>query len=222
MTKDINDMYWHHSIALPDGRVTNGVKNMQGMTKEFGMTFDQLDLTNKSVLDVGAWNGGFSLEAWRRGANKITALDSFVWESETFKGRETIELVIDAHKAPIDLLHLDIGSQTKPLVNKIGQYDVVLFLGVFYHLVDPIAALKQVSDVAKECLVVETYLESTGDELPSMRFFPGSELGDDETNWWGPNEKLIVDLLKLNGFSRINFQKSWEGKPTRGVFHAYR
>ena len=58
---ELSEYYWWHSIRLADGRVTPGQKPLELMEREFNETFSSLDLTGKSLLDVGAWNGGFSI-----------------------------------------------------------------------------------------------------------------------------------------------------------------
>jgi tRNA (mo5U34)-methyltransferase len=62
------------------------------------------------------------------------------------------------------------------------SFDVVLFLGVFYHLFDPLTALGRVASVTKDVLVVETHQEGVGFPAPIMTMFPSIELNRDPTN----------------------------------------
>jgi len=96
----------------------------------------------------------------------------------------------------------------------------VLFLGVFYHLLDPIAALREIAPLARERLILETHVEETEDPRPLMIFYPGSELGGDRTNWWGPNTACVRELLQIAGFSRVDISAG--SGADRRVFHAYR
>lgn len=89
-------------------------------------------------------------------------------------------------------------------------------LGVFYHLIDPISALQRIAPLAKEVLVVETHIALRELSYPAMSFYPGAELNNDPTNWWGPNMACIRDLLRTIGFNRV--QETLNG---RGTFHAW-
>jgi tRNA (mo5U34)-methyltransferase len=227
---ELTDQFWWHSIRLDDGRVTPGIKALELMEREFHDTFSVLDLTGQSVLDVGAWNGGFSIEAKRRGADRVVAVDHFTWNNPTFRGRAGFDLATRLCNLTIEAADIDLDAPRLSL-GQLGTFDIVLFLGVFYHLIDPIAALREVAAVAGKVLVVETYLEETLDPRPAMVFYPGSELVNDPTNWWGPNRNCMEALLRLNDFNRIDFTETQaipsvirpgETHVRRGVFHAYR
>jgi tRNA (mo5U34)-methyltransferase len=215
----IQQYYWWHTIDLGGGILTPGRKNFELMKLEAEAVFSPLNLTGKSVLDVGAWNGGFSVEAARRGASRVVGLDHFTWNEPRFKGRETFDLVVRATGLPIDGVDIDLDRPGLSLTH-LGEFDVVLYLGVFYHLKDPLAATREIAALAKEVLVVETHIEEFDDERPAMVFYPGAELDHDSTNWWGPNVACVTELLKHFGFRRIEMTQPYRG--TRRIFHAFR
>jgi hypothetical protein len=103
---------------------------------------------------------------------------------------------------------LDIETMTVDVPelspDRIGTFDVVLFLGVFYHLIDPIDGLRHVASLAKEMLVVETHTDLCELDRPAMVMYPGAELAGDATNWWGPNPACMLALLKQFGFEKID------------------
>src|ERR1700722_7160717 len=105
---DLSRYFWWHSIRLADGRFTPGRKGPELMAEEFARTFDPLDLQGQSVLDIGAWNGGFSIEAVRRGARRVLALDHFTWNNPGFKGRETFDLATRLCNVEIDAVDIDL------------------------------------------------------------------------------------------------------------------
>jgi len=210
---------WWHSIDLGGGVITPGVKTAELMAIEFANTFSKVDLRGKSVLDIGASDGGFSIEAARRGASRVVALDQYESAHEYWRGRETIDLVRGATGLDIEAVAMDLDSPRLSLAH-LGQFDVVLFLGVFYHLLDPIAALREIAPLARELLILETHVEETEDPRPLMIFYPGSELGGDRTNWWGPNTACVRELLQIAGFSRVDISAG--SGADRRVFHAYR
>ncbi len=227
--KNLSDYVWFHSIRLDDGRITPGIKSPELMDKEFAEAFAGIDLNGLSVLDVGAWNGAFSIEAKRRGASRVVALDSYTWNHPHFQGRATFDLATRLCNMQFEAVDLDLDSPQLSLAH-LGTFDVVLFLGVFYHLIDPIAALREVAALASKVLVIETYLAETADSKPAMVFYPGHELDNDATNWWGPNRACMEGLLRLNNFGRIEFTETHvnpsrirpgEMQVARGVFRAY-
>jgi tRNA (mo5U34)-methyltransferase len=159
----ISDYFWWHSIELVDGVITPGRKSLELMAREAGLFFDPVALSGRTVLDVGAWNGGFSVVAKRRGAARVLATDSLCWGPSWvhphFRGREAFDLVLASTGLDIEAREIDA---TEISVGTVGQFDVVLFLGVFYHLFDPISTLKRLVDVTREVLIVETHLGCTG------------------------------------------------------------
>jgi tRNA (mo5U34)-methyltransferase len=210
---------WWHSIDLGGGVITSGVKTAELMALEFANTFSTVDLRGKSVLDIGASNGGFSVEAARRGASRVVALDQYDRKYEHWKGRETLDLVRSGTGIDIEAVAIDLDTPRLSLA-QLGQFDIILFLGVFYHLMDPIAVLREIVPLARELLILETYVEETGDPRPLMIFYPGSELGGDPTNWWGPNTACVREMLRIAGFNRIDISAG--SGADRKVFHAYR
>src|SRR5712671_1368325 len=127
---------WFHSIDLGNGIVTPGSKLPEIHAQEAAAFFDPIRMEGTSVVDVGAWNGFYSFEAKRRGAKRVLATDNFTWNHEVFRGRETFELARSALGLDVEMLDVDVPDLSPDKVG--GTFDVVLFLGVLYHLFDPI------------------------------------------------------------------------------------
>jgi len=214
----VDRLPWHHSIDLGGGVVTAGNKSLANCTDEAGLIFDRVDLSGRTVLDVGAWNGFFSFEARRRGAARVLATDSYCWSHPQIRGRETFDVARAALGADVDAREIDVADLS---VEAVGEFDVVLYLGVFYHRYDAIEALARVAGLAKHVLVVETHLDLRDIEVPAMAFYPGTELNNDPTNWWGPNEHCMKALLLGQGFTDIEISRHPAGH-TRAIFHAWR
>lgn len=216
---DVGSYFWWHSIDLGNGIVTKGVKTLEIMQLEYENTFSKLDLAGRTVLDVGAWNGGFAIEAWRRGASSVTGLDHYTWNDSFFRGRDTFELVSGITGANLKALDRDLDDPRLDL-SDLGVFDVVLWLGVFYHLRNPLSALREIATTVGDVLVLETHVERFSEDRPAMIFYPGAELAGDSTNWWGPNTLCVVELLKMMGFAKIDVSPGFDS--LREVFHAYR
>jgi tRNA (mo5U34)-methyltransferase len=216
----VDKFYWWHTIDLGNGVWTKGTKSRELLDNEYEAVFEPLDLKNKSVLDVGAWNGAFAFEAHRRGARPVTALDHHAWNHPRFRGREAFDLACRLKGVDLKAVDRDLNNPQLDL-GELGTFDIVLFLGVFYHLIDPIAGLREVSRCTREVLVLESHVERFPDNgRPIMTFFPGEELNHDASNWWGPNRTCLVALLKHFGFERVEVSSG--GGPDRDVFQAYR
>jgi tRNA (mo5U34)-methyltransferase len=80
---------------------------------------------------------------------------------------------------------------------------VVLFLGVLYHLPNPLLALERVASVTNGLLILETVVDMIGIGRPAAAFYPGRELNGDPTNWWGPNHAAVRGMLHSVGFARV-------------------
>ena len=123
-------------------------------------------------------------------------------------------LGIDAQSRIIDVHEMTVDA--------VGRWDVVLFLGVFYHLLDPIDALRRLAAITTEVLVLETHLDLQDLGRPAMVFYPSRKPGGNETNWWGPNRTCVEGLLRVVGFPEVSFTQHPSAGPGRGIFHAYK
>lgn len=185
-------IHWWHQIELPDGYVTPG----QDASKAKLASLHLPSLAGKTVLDVGAWDGYFSFAAERMGASRVLAADSWAWQQPG--GKEGFEYARDAFASKVEDVEievLDISPET------VGRFDVVLFLGILYHMRHPLLALERVASVTKELLVVETLLDVTYLRSPAAAFYPWSMLRD-HTNWWGPNQAAVLGMLRSVGFEQ--------------------
>ena len=215
-------IHWFHSHSFPDGETTRGDKPGETLRKEAEVIFRH-DVAGKSVLDIGAWDGFFSFEAERRGASRVLATDHFCWSGAGW-----------GTKAGFDYAHAKLGSRVETLdidvpqiaPETVGTFDVVLFLGVLYHVKDPLSCLERVASVTGEMMVIET--ETALDILPwpVMRYYEGAELNNDPTNFWAPNRRALEAMLRDIGFRRFEvaihplLKPHW--KRTRVVMHAWR
>lgn len=216
--EDVDRHVWFHTITFPNGVKSKGLKGggEEGQRQEADAAF-RYPVAGKTVLDIGAWNGYFSLEATQRGAAHVTALDFNSWVHEPLKGFDGFDLVRRYLAPNVTTIWRDVMDIRQ---NPIGQFEYVLFLGVLYHLRHPLYVLETLYGVTKELLVVETAIDTQETERPVMAFSPGATDGD-PSNWWYPNIQCAVDMLKTVGFSRVE----WEYHPTtklRAFFYAFK
>jgi tRNA (mo5U34)-methyltransferase len=116
-------------------------------------------------------------------------------------------------KRPFDLAHRALESSVQPVVldfvnddiDFLGRFDVVLFLGILYHMKDPFGSLRRLAQVTGETAVIETEARvfPGSQETPLCEFFAGHRLDDDPTNWWAPNEAALRLMLLEAGFDSV-------------------
>mgnify|MGYP001210646849 CR=1 FL=1 len=185
---------WFHAMDLGQGVVTPGRIDVAKQT--LPRLKLPASLAGKTVLDIGAWDGFFSFEAERRGAERVLATDSHAW----YTRKPAFELARRALGSKVEDYDIDVMDLSP---ERIGSFDVVLFLGVLYHLRHPMLALEKVRSVCAGHLILETVTDLVWTRYPVMRFYPGSELAGDASNWFGPNPAAVVGMLKAVGFSRV-------------------
>ena len=211
---EVDQFNWWHTFTFPNGVKACGVKNETLLDVETRCAFKYFG-EGKTVLDVGAANGYFSIEAVRRGANRVVALEKWSWLGDGFK---QFELARQYLAPDIETVHHDV-MDLRSL--SLESFDYVLFLGVLYHLKHPLYVLEILSDLTLGHLVVETHIDITDYERPAMVFYPGSELNSDASNWWGPNVHCVTEMLKIVGFVRVEYSIH-PLAPDRGFFYAFK
>lgn len=193
---------WFHSIDLGNGHFTNGIKSKEGMKAEaIGWKIPD-DLSDKEVLDIGCADGGWSIEAMRRGARSVLSIDEQMTSGMKF--------LLDNNVFPIKFRQIDIFSQN---FLDLPTFDIVFFCGVLYHVQHPLEALKRVRAKTRELAIIETHVnESITTNVPIMIYYERSEAGNDPTNWWGPNICCLEAMLRTAGFRAVNVFR-WDGPP---------
>lgn len=236
---------WFHSIELAPGITTPASDVTRDRLDVVGLPED---LSGRTVLDVGAWDGFFSFEAERRGAARVLAADYFAWHGNNWSDKSGFELARHALRSRVEDVDVDVMDLSP---ERVGEFDLVLFLGVLYHLRHPLLALERVATVTRDQLILETHVDLTWLRRPAMAFYPGQELAWDPTNWWGPNPAAVIGMLHAVGFKRVelispnspvyraartvrrtagylNFLARHRGRPPecvdqgRAVFHAFK
>jgi tRNA (mo5U34)-methyltransferase len=222
LREQVDALRWYHTIDLGNGVVTKGIDNTPLRLARLGLP---ASLVGRSVLDIGAWDGFFSFEAERRGASRVVACDHYSWHGlgwGTGNGKAGFELARKALGSRVEDVDIDIMDLSP---ERVGTFDVVLFLGVLYHLRHPLLALERIASVTRDLLVLETVVDMVGFRRPAMAFYPDRELNGDPTNWWGPNIAALEGMLRATGFKRVRTMTPVPSAPyrlARGIVHAVR
>jgi hypothetical protein len=101
--------------------------------------------------------------------------------------------------------------------NRFGRFDIVLFLGVLYHLKHPLLALERVASVATDRVAVESFVlrdrHRPGygiEELTAMEFYEFDEFGGQFDNWVAPTVPCLLALCRSAGFARVELKNVHE------------
>jgi tRNA (mo5U34)-methyltransferase len=189
---------WFHTIDLGSGVVTPGMGGNLVALRRLGLP-PRLD--GLSVLDIGAWDGFFAFEAERRGASRVLATDSVRWNrAGDWGSKEGFALARRALGSRVEDKTIDVLDLSPDTV---GVFDLVLFLGVLYHMRHPLLALERVASVTGRQLIVETHADLLHCRRPAWAYYAGAELDHNPTNWCGPNPPAVIAMLKSVGFERV-------------------
>jgi tRNA (mo5U34)-methyltransferase len=196
LREQVADIAWWHTIDLGNGVVTPGRDETPARLPLLHLPES---LAGKTVLDIGAWDGFYSFACERRGAERVVACDEFAW-TRLGTGRRGFDLARGTLGSSVETLQLDVLDLSPETAG--GTYDVVLFLGVLYHVRDPLLALEHAASVTGSSLVLETHVDLLTTRRSAAAFYPSGELYGDDTNWWGPNLPALVGMLEAVGFTR--------------------
>ena len=166
-------------------------------------------LDGKSVLDIGCNAGFYAMEMKRRGAERVLGLDT-----------DDEYLAQAKFAAEVSGLKIEFRKLSAYDVAELGeQFDLVIFMGVLYHLRHPLLALDLIHEhVARDLLLFQSMLrgdsriekidknydfwtteqfDSSG--YPKLHFIEHQYAGD-PTNWWAPNRACVEAMLRSAGF----------------------
>jgi tRNA (mo5U34)-methyltransferase len=202
---------WFHNLHLPDGTQTapdHFLGDFPSYKWEQVRGFLPEDLSGWTALDIGCNAGFYSIELARRGA-RVTGIDydphyleQARWASRRFGVADRIELR---------------EMQVYDLARSDEAWDLVLFMGVLYHLRYPLLGLDIVARRVRRRLIFQT-LTMPGMEVaeapedfgidqrermldpgwPRMAFIE-RRLAGDPTNWWAPNHAGVLAMLRSAG-----------------------
>ena len=168
------------------------------------------DLAGKSVLDIGCNAGFYSIEMKRRGAGRVLGIDSDErYLAQARLATETLGFD-DIEFAKLDVY--EVGGLAE-------KFDLVIFMGVLYHLRHPLLALDLIREhVAGDLMLFQSMQRGSKHVLaldedyefaetniffetsfPKLHFIE-KQYSHDWTNWWVPNRACTEAMLRSAGF----------------------
>jgi len=238
---------WFHSIDLGNGVVTKGQSDRNATVRKSQLP----DFANRTVLDIGAWDGYYSYLAEQNGASRVVALDHYAWgldfgardqywnecrsngtlpdhsrDTSDFwrpdlPGRRGFEFAHAALDSKVETVVADFATAD---LDTVGSFDVVLYLGVLYHMKEPLTCLERLRAVTREVAVIETVAilvpGAPGHSL--LGFHSGGDLNRDFGNWYVPNIEALTALVLAAGFARVEVVQGPPAPKPESVPHAVR
>lgn len=197
--------YWWHYIDLGDGIVTpgqQGGKNQKRPTatdKKLELLQLPTNLQGKTVLDIGCSDGVFSFECKKRGAKRVVAIDDprvNVRTKAFFVARQILNM-------DVEFIFSDIYDLN---IKDLGQFDIVLGLGLLYHLKSPLIALDIIKKLTKEFALIETCFVNRPESIMEYKanFDKDGNRGSHGHSMWHPSLIALKEMMRDVGFKTID------------------
>lgn len=205
---------WFHNMELAGVRTAPDHFLHDYPANKWARFADRLpDVAGKTVLDIGCNAGFHAIEMKRRGAARVVGMD------HDDRYLDQARLAAELSGVEIELRKLSVYD-----VGALGErFDVVLFMGVLYHLRHPLLALDLIREhAADDWLVYQSLQRGSWREepVPADRDFTEADLFDvpaypklhfiehryagDPTNWWAPNAACSAAMLRSAGFRVVD------------------
>ena len=213
LRRRIEEHTWYHEFNFGEGVVTKPLVSYKWLWTAIEDFLDKkVDFEGRSVLDVGCWDGYWSFYAERRGAASVLATDMNTqrwfkdekglrpsWPSEN----EGFSIAREVYNSKVEYM----GDVSVYDVRKLGRtFDIVLFLGVYYHLTHimyGITQLRHMLNPGGEMIIEGGAIDDS--DRSYMEFYYGSEgpepYRSDVSNWSVPSRRCIKDMVSANYFN---------------------
>ena len=204
-------IWWFHRIDLGGGEVTPGVNDPALLLEELTEIGLPEDMRGMRVLDIGCADGGLSFACERRGAD-VVSVDSSANHRVTFEYAAR-RLNSRCQYAAVNVYDLRARDY--------GMFDIVLALGLIYHLRHPLLALDMIHDVCQPRgdLFIETEIHASAENV--IRVLEANELDNNRRNHVVPSVGGMKALLIKAGF-RPAEDRVRKDMPTRWIFRAWK
>ena len=167
------------------------------------------DLSGRTVLDIGCNAGFYALEMKRRGADRVVGID---WDPRYLA---QARLAAEVTGLKVELRQMSVYD----VAQLHERFDLVIFMGVLYHLRHPLLALDLLHEhVTRDLLLFQSMQRGSNESLAIQDDYPFSETAvfdepefprlhfverkyaGDPTNWWVPNRACVEAMLRSAGY----------------------
>ena len=211
-----SDCFFYHTMDLPGFGEVRGHWDLRGRFNEY---IDGVDLTGKSVIDVGAATGFLSFAAEKSGAARVLSFDiadprqqdflpfkDKLYSRDPERWAKEYGVEIEQWKNAYWLCHRLLDSKAEvyygdiyDLPRELGQFDVAIVGSVLEHLSDQITALASIARLTKETMVIVSPMLPTEERIAS--FGALADHPENDFTWWIYSAGVYREVLKMLGFS---------------------
>lgn len=193
-----------HNILLSDGKTTMENGLLLGKSAIWKSILNSLDLflpgtieerRKLRVVDLGCLEGGYAVEFAKLG-----------FETLGIEAREENIKKCNFVKNDLGLTNLHFVKDDVRNMANYGTFDIVLCYGLLYHLNDPIAFLKTLSNCTSKLLFLNTHFATERD----LRY----KVGFLNKFVWGPIQKRtkLFESTKNYRLSPITYNEGYRGR----------
>jgi tRNA (mo5U34)-methyltransferase len=190
MQSEIDRIKWYHEFDFPDGLKsrsnTPDIGFHRALWTFIERNLDTIDFEGKRVLDIGCWDGYWSFYAERRGASSVLATDDI---SQRWAAGEGLLMAKRLFRSKVEI---DQERSVYDLASLGQKFDVILCMGVYYHLYDPLYAFSQI----RHCCNSDTVVVIEGDVGKGLDSGTGKYcFGDQSKSVFLPSIELLDGML---------------------------
>lgn len=213
--ESLSDCFFYHTMTLPGFGEVRGHWDLRGRFNDY---IGKVDVSGKSVIDIGTATGFLSFESERNGASQVLSFDMAHARQQSFlpfkdklhyrdrtAWSESHNVEVEQWKNAYWLCHRLLGSNARvyygdiyDLPVELGQFDIAVVGSVLEHLNDPLSALASIARLVRETIVIVSPLIDSEERI--ARFEGSSDHPENDFTWWTYSTGLYREILKMLGF----------------------
>lgn len=203
---------WYHNVVFAPGVMSNP-SNADYPASRWRILDEVIpkNLSGKSVLDIGCNSGFFSLEMKRRGAERVVGVDIMPHLlAQSRFASHWFDLPMELYECGA----YDVSSLA-------SKFDIVVFIGVLYHLKHPLYALEHIASICNETMYFQSVVRGPAGDVEPLDdygvnevaafdqpawpklYFIEKNFNGDESNWWFATRSCLKAMLRTSGFRTI-------------------
>ena len=190
LQKEIDAIHWYHEFDFGDGLRAVSVSQADDHRRIWRFIeseLDKIDFTGKSVLEIGCWDGFWSFYAERRGASRVLATDDV---SQNWASGAGLRLAKKLLNSKVEI-NQSVSIYEASKLNE--TFDIIICLGVYYHLVDPFAGFAEVRHLMHEGSVAIFEGDGTLELRPDTFYW---DMSDSSKSCFVPTQWGLNHMLK--------------------------
>jgi tRNA (mo5U34)-methyltransferase len=155
LKEKIKKYNFYHRIKVEENIYTRDFENEHFSHRKIEEKISKLDFENKRVLDIGCRDGFFSFYAEKKGAKEIIGIDNNI-------SKGAIEFLIPYFNSRVKMYEKNLYDVD---IKDFGQFDIIFFFGVLYHLKDPVRHILKLGEQIKTGIMLDTHIADDSDVL---------------------------------------------------------